>query len=184
MKISFQSFSSIVLIIALSISVSRCKSPSAAKEEPVAVTATDSVVAVDTAKAIVQDTIAVKAPSHAPLTLVIKNLESEDAPIIVGLYGTDNKFPDPKDQLKEYHFKPHGKEHTAKITDLQFGVYALAIYQDVNSNGKIDKNLIGIPTEPYAFSNNYKPTVKAPAFKNCKFDYDSVSNTVTMNMIK
>ena len=125
-----------------------------------------------------------QAKSHAPLTLVIKNLVSATAPVIVGLYGTKNKFPDPKDQLKEYHFIPNGKELIAKITDMDFGVYALAIYQDANSNGKIDKNVIGMPTEPYAFSNNYHPRVKAPGFDNCKFNYDSISNTVTMTMIK
>ena len=182
MQISKHFFVAIVIIVSLSVAVSRCKSPTAAKEEPVAAVQ-DTIVKMDTAQTVVKDTIAVKA-AHTPLTLIIKNLESADAPIIVGLYGTDNKFPDPKDQMKEYHFKPHGKEHVAKITDLKFGVYAMAIYQDVNSNGKIDKNLIGVPTEPYAFSNNYKPTVKAPAFKNCKFDYDSKSNTVTMTMIK
>jgi uncharacterized protein (DUF2141 family) len=86
--------------------------------------------------------------------------------------------------LKIYKFVPHGKELTAEVKDLEFGEYALAIYQDVNDNGKIDKNLIGIPTEPYAFSNNYKPTVKAPAFSDCRFRYDSAQNTVSMTLIK
>lgn len=189
MKISKLSLLSVAILLSVTILLSRCKSPTATGDATVtsdstSVTKTDSAIApTDTTHAAAADTTPAK-PTHTPLTLVIKNLESEDAPIVVGLYGVENKFPDPKDQLKEYRFKPHGKEHTAQIRDLKFGTYALAIYQDVNSNGKIDKNIIGIPTEPYAFSNNYKPTVKAPAFKNCKFDYDSVSNTVTMKMIK
>ena len=100
------------------------------------------------------------------------------------MYGAKNKFPDPKDQLKLYTFKPDSITLRVSITDLPFGTYALAIYQDVNSNGKIDKNLIGIPTEPYAFSNNYKPTIKAPAFKNCQFEYTTANNVVAMKMIK
>ena len=122
--------------------------------------------------------------TRAPLSLVITNLESETAPVIVGVYGTANKFPDPKDQMKVYTFKPHGKELTAEIKNLKFGTYALAIYQDVNSSGKIDKNIIGIPTEGYAFSNNYKPTVKAPCFNDCKFDYTATNNSVAMKMIQ
>jgi uncharacterized protein (DUF2141 family) len=125
-----------------------------------------------------------KRSVQIPLTLVIKNLESTSAPVVVGLYNPKSKFPDPKGQLKEYHFKPHGNELRATITDQKFGDYAMAIYQDVNSNGKIDKNLVGIPTEPYAFSDNYVPKVKAPSFDNCKFSYNAKNNTVTMTMLK
>ena len=170
-----------ILGITLSLLISQCKSPVSAPEAQVTIK-TDTAV-IDTLKTTATP-IAPQAVSHSPLTLVIKNLESSTAPIIVGLYGIKNKFPDPKDQLKEYHFTPTGKDLIAKIEDMQFGVYAMAVYQDVNSNGKIDKNVIGVPTEPYAFSNNYHPRVKAPGFDNCKFNYDSVSNTVTMNMIK
>ena len=38
--------------------------------------------------------------------------------------------------------------------DIPFGIYAVAIYHDINSNGKLDRNSLGIPTEGYAFSNN------------------------------
>lgn len=178
-------FGTIVGIL-LSILISQCKSPLPAPEAQVVVQVDTTIVdttIVDTAKTIVA-AITPHVASHTPLTLVIKNLASATAPVIVGLYGTKNKFPDPKDQLKEYHFIPNGKELIAKITDIPFGVYAMAIYQDVNSNGKIDKNMIGVPTEPYALSNNYHPKVKAPRFDNCKFNYDSIANTVTMTMIK
>lgn len=122
--------------------------------------------------------------NHKPLTIIVTNLTSADAPIVVGLYGTKNKFPKPKGELKVYRFKPSGKELKASITDLKYGTYALAIYQDINSNKKIDKNLIGVPTEAYAFSNNYKPTVKAPNFNDCKFIYNTKTNTVNMKMIQ
>ncbi len=125
-----------------------------------------------------------KATSRTPLILTIMNLESSTAPIVVGVYGTKNKFPDPKDQFKEYQFKPRGKKLVAKITNLKFGEYAMAIYQDENGNGKIDKNILGIPTECYGFSNNYKPMIKAPRFDNCEFEYSAKANTVSINLIK
>ncbi len=163
-----------------------CKSPEA-KESPV-VTAQDTTAAVDTTKSAalpgtVKDTVT-SANVSLPLTLVITNLATATGPVVVGVYGTKNKFPDPREQLKVYTFTPHDKQLTAQIKDLPVGTYALAIYQDVNSNGKIDKNLIGIPTEPYAFSKNYKPTIKAPSFKDCRFDYMAKNDTVSMKMIR
>lgn len=144
---------------------------------------------IDTSSTIIEKTAIVKEKPkskvvNVPLSLIITNLASPTAPIMVGLYGTKNDFPNPKDQLKEYKFKPKGNQHTAKITGLKFGTYAIAIYQDENSDGKIGKNFMGIPTEGYAFSNNIKPTVKAPSFKDCKFEYTASSHTVNMTMLK
>ena len=37
---------------------------------------------------------------------------------------------------------------------LRPGSYALAVYQDVDGNGELDRNALGLPTEPYGFSND------------------------------
>jgi uncharacterized protein (DUF2141 family) len=135
----------------------------------------------------VNDTVVIKKvkviAKRKPLSLIIKNLRSSTAPVIVSIYGTENKFPEPTGQLKEYKFKPKGNVLTAKITDVPFGTYAIALYQDENSNGKIDKNFIGYPTEGFAFSNNFKPTIKAPSFKNCAFIYSKQASTIKIKML-
>jgi uncharacterized protein (DUF2141 family) len=54
----------------------------------------------------------------------------------------------------------------------------------MDGDGKIATNMIGIPTDPYGFSKDYHPKVKAPSFKDCSFNYDQNSNTVTFAMIR
>lgn len=54
------------------------------------------------------------------------------------------------------------------IPSLPAGDYAVACYHDVNGNGRIDKNLLGIPTEPYGFSNNARPRFRAPTWDEAK----------------
>ena len=124
-----------------------------------------------------------KKSNREPMTLVITNLRSADAPVMVGLYNKKEHFLSLEAQLKEYKFVPVGNTLTAQITDREYGEYAIAAYQDENSSGKIDKNFIGIPKEGYCFSNNIKPKTKAPSYKDCKFDYDEKSNTLTMEMV-
>ena len=119
-----------------------------------------------------------------PLTINVTNLKSKTAIIVIGLYATSNKFLDENDQLQEYRIKPKNGKFSAKITNQKYGEFGMAIYQDVDGDGKITKNLIGIPKEPYAFSNNYKPTIKAPSFNDCKFTYSAKSNTVNMKLIQ
>jgi uncharacterized protein (DUF2141 family) len=34
------------------------------------------------------------------------------------------------------------------------GTYAVAVFQDVNGNGRLDRTPLGLPLEPYGFSND------------------------------
>jgi len=45
---------------------------------------------------------------------------------------------------------------TVEISNLESGEYAIAVIQDLNENGKLDKNFLGIPKEPYGFSGQWK----------------------------
>ena len=47
--------------------------------------------------------------------------------------------------------------------------HAIAVYHDVNDNGKLDRNMLGIPREPYAFSNNPTAKWEAPTFNEISF---------------
>ena len=40
------------------------------------------------------------------------------------------------------------------VFDLPAGTYGMKAVHDVNGNGKMDVNPFGMPSEPYAFSNN------------------------------
>lgn len=44
-------------------------------------------------------------------------------------------------------------QHEA-VFDLPAGAYGMKAFHDVNGNGKMDTNPFGMPTEPFAFSNN------------------------------
>jgi len=58
-------------------------------------------------------------------------------------------------------------EHT--FDHLSDGEYALAIYHDENSNGELDKNFLGIPSEDYVFSNYATGSFGPPSFEDSKF---------------
>lgn len=57
------------------------------------------------------------------------------------------------------------------LRGLPFGQYAGTFYQDENWNHVIDRNLIGVPTEPYAFSNGVRAKWTVPGFKTVSFDF-------------
>lgn len=119
-----------------------------------------------------------------PLRLIVDNLASPDAPVIVGVYNALRKFPSETDQLVILTFIPEGLELCVDITELGYDTYAIALYQDLNRNGKCDRNFLGVPTEPFAFSNNFKPKLRAPTFEECCFNYNDSENEVRISMLR
>ena len=49
------------------------------------------------------------------------------------------------------------------------GFYAIKMFQDINRNGKFDTDLLGLPLEPYGFSNNARPFLSEPGFDSTRF---------------
>jgi uncharacterized protein (DUF2141 family) len=56
-----------------------------------------------------------------------------------------------------------------QLADLPDGDYAVSLFIDRNANGKLDSNAMGIPTEPYAFSNDAAGNFGPPPFDKAKF---------------
>jgi uncharacterized protein (DUF2141 family) len=48
------------------------------------------------------------------------------------------------------------------------GVYALAVYHDVNANRRYDRTAVGLPAEPYGFSNNPRVFLGMPAWTSVR----------------
>ena len=61
-----------------------------------------------------------------------------------------------------------GQSVTWKLNDVSYGDYGVAVFHDENSNGKMDKNLLGMPLEPYGFSNNLRIILGAPKWDKGK----------------
>ncbi len=67
--------------------------------------------------------------------------------------------------------------------DVPEGDYALRMFRDINENGKLDTNALGIPSEPYTFSNNARSAFGPPDFNSAKFSVAG-SKTVISVILK
>jgi uncharacterized protein (DUF2141 family) len=55
------------------------------------------------------------------------------------------------------------------IDSLEYGNYAIRVFHDENSNGELDSNILGIPTEDYGFSNNASAWFGPPRWEKAEF---------------
>ncbi len=99
----------------------------------------------------------------------------------IGLYSNEKGFPDKGKEYKGTDVKVTGQTAVYTFKDVSFGTYAISIFHDTNSNGKLDKNFLGIPKEGYAFSNNVFGTFGPPDFKDASFEFDG-NKTVKIKM--
>lgn len=108
--------------------------------------------------------------SHAvDLTLEVEGLATQPAAgsqLMVGVYTAAGQWTDNAVTGRSFPVDAAAKgKLTVVLKDLPDGPLALTLYHDVNANGKLDFNLMGIPTEPYGFSNNAMGAFGPPKFE-------------------
>jgi uncharacterized protein (DUF2141 family) len=54
------------------------------------------------------------------------------------------------------------------FNSLPTGTYSFSYFHDLNLNDELDTNFMGIPKEPYGFSNNKQGRFGPPDFEECK----------------
>lgn len=106
---------------------------------------------------------------HPELAINVSNIKSLNGQIVIGVFNTEKNFLKNGAAVKNYTIAVNEATETIVIKDLPKGDYAISLYHDENSDGKCNRNLLGIPKEGYGFSNNIKPKLSAPSFKDCKF---------------
>ena len=121
-------------------------------------------------------------PPKARLQVDIHSIDSRDGSVFVALFKPGKEFPEGRPM--------EGKKIDASASSLHVtfsvepGNYAIALFHDMNSNGKMDKNMFGIPKEPYGFSNNFRPKISVPKFSDCQFSVGEGGKTVRIDLQK
>ena len=62
-----------------------------------------------------------------------------------------------------------GPSTSCSFSNVEPGTYAIAVVHDENSNGKLDKNFVGVPSEGYGVSNNKTYALSAPKWNESSF---------------
>lgn len=121
---------------------------------------------------------------QVPLTLKLTNVQTTSGTIRIGIYTKKNRFPDEDDiyQHRIYNVPSVGSI-LIKIKDLPYGEYAIALAHDENGNTKMDYKLLGMPKEPFGFSNNVRPVFTAPDFEECAFEYSEKINEIKVKLL-
>ena len=62
--------------------------------------------------------------------------------------------------------EPAGPEDFTATFELPGGTYAVGVFHDMDGDEALSKNFLGIPKEPFGFSNNVRGRFGPPSFKD------------------
>ena len=119
------------------------------------------------------------------LQVKVTNVQEHKGSIRMAVYNHEKSFPSESHSFRGgvLPLSP-GTSPTLFCDNLPFGQYAVAVYQDLNNNGKMDKNSLGIPTEPYAFSNNVRVKWRSPRFGEAAFVFGQARQELVLSLKK
>ena len=121
----------------------------------------------------------------APVDITVTAAEKADAKhtVVVAFFNSQRTWdasnePTP-DKVVKFKGGPDGSKHTV---DLAPGTYAFFIYNDLDEDGDCAKGFMGMPAEPYSFSNNVKIGMSKPTWSNISFKVTDKGATQTIKL--
>jgi uncharacterized protein (DUF2141 family) len=120
------------------------------------------------------------AAHPADLVIHVANVKSDQGQVRVALYDTADAFLKRPARAAEVRADKAGT--TLVFRDVAPGEYGFAVYHDANDNGRMDRNLLGIPTEPIAFSNDAQGRMGPPAFDAVKLAVPAAGLDTTVSL--
>jgi len=125
-------------------------------------------------------TSTIYAWAQVNLTVVVTNIKSSDGDILVTLFDSQETF------LEKAYKSLESEAQTGQMkfvfNDVPPGRYTISVVQDKNANGKLDKNMIGIPTEPYGISMEGKNMFGPPTYDKAVFEVKEDNLSLTINL--
>jgi len=124
--------------------------------------------------------LALPNANAADLTVEVTGIAQSDGQVVVSLFNQSEGW------LRK-GMSSNGaaaKAGTVKVSfpGLSEGDYAVSVIHDVNGNRKLDTNPVGMPIEPYGFSNDAAGNFGPPSFDQAKFKLGPDNKSITIKL--
>ncbi len=120
------------------------------------------------------------------LRVIVSNLQSDTGSVIIWVYdGPDKWLSDTAWRTRKIVTVAGNRANGSLTAELQLppGTYALSVFHDVNADGRLERNFIGLPKEPAGLSNNLRPKFGPPRWAKAQFTVtaDGAEQRIALN---
>lgn len=106
-------------------------------------------------------------PAKARLTLTVTDIKEQKGALMVAVF--DQAGYDADKQVSAMMIPVTGTTATGSA-EIPAGAYGIKMFHDVDGDGKMGMNPFGMPTEPFAFSNNAPAQFGPAKWEAAKFE--------------
>jgi len=113
----------------------------------------------------------------------VKGLKKAEGNIGAMIFNRADGFPDKLEfAYASQEIEVEDQNPVLIFSNLPPGKYAVSLIHDVNNNKDLDRNFIGIPTEPFGFSGNKSLLSGLPKFDEAAIilNKDQVESTIKL----
>ncbi len=104
------------------------------------------------------------------INLTVTSVDSQQGgKLKIGLFNSDG-YLEFGEEVLGIDLNIEGPTAKHLLKEVPVGKFVLAVYQDQDSNNKLDKNFFGAPSEPYGFSKNKYGMFGPPDFEDVAFE--------------
>jgi uncharacterized protein (DUF2141 family) len=115
------------------------------------------------------------------VTVEVRNVASAEGTMVLTVYGDKKSWL--KSGLLSEVAPVDGQPTVTFSLHLPPGEYAFHAYHDLDEDGEMKANFIGIPKEPTAVSNDAKGRFGPPSYKDASIAVGADPVTVPMNLV-
>jgi len=107
------------------------------------------------------------AAAASSLEVNVGNINTPEGIVRIGLYTADGYKDDIA--LDGAETAVTGDSSTVTFSNVEPGEYGIKLFHDIDNNSELNSNRFGVPTEPYAFSNNARGRFGPARWRDVKF---------------
>lgn len=116
------------------------------------------------------------------LTVSVSDIKTADGQLMLRLAGSEQQLADANSAIASLILTPDTAGVSFTLHNVPAGTYGIQLFHDENGNNKLDANLIGIPKEPWAFSNNAAGRFGPPKWQDIRFEISAEDAAVTQDI--
>jgi len=118
----------------------------------------------------------------ASLTIHVLNVLPSGGILRLGVYDAARYPDDDSKPVASADVPATAPETVITLHGIAPGTYAIQTFQDVNGNDKMDTSWVGLPLEPFGFSDDAKPFLSKPSFDAVKFTLAAGDNSQVIHL--
>ena len=125
-------------------------------------------------------------PQGGLIHVEIVGLHNNKGRVFCALYSSANGFPkDSQRAVRRDTSSILDRKASCEFSGIEPGRYAVSVFHDENSNGKLDTNFLGIPREGVGASNDARGHLGPPKFDAAAFQFvgGRVDLKITINYL-